>query len=146
MFFLSKAVSQQKRYTEPVVVQCWATVYDAGPALNQQWLSVWCLLWWGMWSHLSRTPPPPRWLITPPGLWRLSGLSHISCRSCWQCPPRPVCHRLWSSAAAADLNTLGLRSAHSPSAVLDSWREAGGGGEEGLTCENTQTIPKQDFL
>ena len=29
---------------EPLLFQCWSTVYDAGPTLNQQWLNVSCLL------------------------------------------------------------------------------------------------------
>ena len=41
-----------KQIIQPELVQCWASVYDAGPALNQQWDSVSCLLayhcssWW----------------------------------------------------------------------------------------------------
>ena len=31
------------RNIEPLLVQCWSTVYDAGPTLNQQWLNVSCL-------------------------------------------------------------------------------------------------------
>ena len=38
--------SQQTRDIEPLLVQCWSTVYDAGPTLNQQWLNVSCLLGW----------------------------------------------------------------------------------------------------
>ena len=34
--------SQQAR--EPLLVQYWSTVYDAGPTLNQQWLNVTCFL------------------------------------------------------------------------------------------------------
>ena len=36
--------TQQTRDIEPLLVQCWSTVYDAGPTLNQQWLNVSCLL------------------------------------------------------------------------------------------------------
>ena len=39
---------QQTRYIEPLLVQCWSTVYDAGPTLNQQWLNVSCLLGHGL--------------------------------------------------------------------------------------------------
>ena len=36
--------SQQTRDIVPMLVQCWFTVYDAGPTLNQQWDNVSCLL------------------------------------------------------------------------------------------------------
>ena len=36
--------SQQTRDIVPMLVQCWSTVYDAGPTLNQQWDNVSCLL------------------------------------------------------------------------------------------------------
>ena len=36
--------SQQTQDIVPMLVQCWFTVYDAGPTLNQQWDSVSCLL------------------------------------------------------------------------------------------------------
>ena len=36
--------SQQTRDIIPMLVQCWFTVYDAGPTLNQQWDNVSCLL------------------------------------------------------------------------------------------------------
>ena len=38
------AITQQTRDIEPLLVQCWASVVDGGPALNQQWLNVSCLL------------------------------------------------------------------------------------------------------
>ena len=31
--------NQQTRGIHPMLVQCWAAVYDGGPALNQHWLS-----------------------------------------------------------------------------------------------------------
>ena len=34
----------QTRAIEPLLVQCWSSVYDAGPTLNQQWLNGSCLL------------------------------------------------------------------------------------------------------
>ena len=36
--------AQQTRDIEPLLFQCWSTVYDAGPTLNQQWLNASCLL------------------------------------------------------------------------------------------------------
>ena len=40
--------SQQTRYIEPLLVQCWPAVYDVGPTMNEQWLNVSCLWdsWW----------------------------------------------------------------------------------------------------
>ena len=38
------APAQQTRHVEPMLVQCWLTVYDVGPALNQHWFNVSCLL------------------------------------------------------------------------------------------------------
>ena len=35
---------QQTRDIEPLLVQCWASVVDGGPTLNQQWLNGACLL------------------------------------------------------------------------------------------------------
>ena len=36
--------SQQTRDVHPMLVQCWPTVCDAGPALYQHWVNVSCLL------------------------------------------------------------------------------------------------------
>ena len=36
--------SQETRDIEALLVQCWASVVDGGPTLNQQWLNVSCLL------------------------------------------------------------------------------------------------------
>ena len=36
--------SQQTRYLEPMLGQCWPIVYDAGPTLAQHWFKVSCLL------------------------------------------------------------------------------------------------------
>ena len=45
----SPAVTYTKssQYTDPILVQCWATVCDAGPTLNQHWVSVlvYCVCW-----------------------------------------------------------------------------------------------------
>ena len=49
---------QQTRDIEPLLVQCWASVYDAGPTLNQQWLNVSCLL-----RGLLLYPPPTHTLV-----------------------------------------------------------------------------------
>ena len=35
-------VFQQTGYTDPMLVQCWASVADDGPTLNQHWVSVSC--------------------------------------------------------------------------------------------------------
>ena len=35
---------QQTRYIAPLLVQCWASVVDGGPTLNQHWDNVSCLL------------------------------------------------------------------------------------------------------
>ena len=31
---------KKKRHAKPMLELCWPTVYDAGPALNQQWWEV----------------------------------------------------------------------------------------------------------
>ena len=36
--------SQQTRDVHPVLIQCWSSVFDAGPTLNQHWMKVLCLL------------------------------------------------------------------------------------------------------
>ena len=36
--------SRQTRDIEPLLDQCWASVVDGGPTLNQQWLNVSCLV------------------------------------------------------------------------------------------------------
>ena len=41
-------ISQQTRDIVPLLVQCWSTVYDAGPTLNQQLDNVSCLLGYEM--------------------------------------------------------------------------------------------------
>ena len=37
----------------PMLVECWAIIADAGPALNQHWVSVGCLLARTLWLLLS---------------------------------------------------------------------------------------------
>ena len=32
-------ITQQTRYTDPMLVLCWASVADDGPALNQHWVT-----------------------------------------------------------------------------------------------------------
>ena len=36
--------TQLARYTDPMLVKCWASVADDSPTLNQHWVSVSCLL------------------------------------------------------------------------------------------------------
>ena len=37
-------ISQQTRGIEPMLFECWATVYDAGLTLKQHWFNASCLL------------------------------------------------------------------------------------------------------
>ena len=37
---VNKYTTQQTRDSHPLLVQCWSSVYDAGPTLNQQWANV----------------------------------------------------------------------------------------------------------
>ena len=46
-------VAKQTHEVESMLVQRWSNVYDAGPTLNQHWLSVLCLLG-GLSTWLSR--------------------------------------------------------------------------------------------
>ena len=48
-------LSQQTRSLQPMLVQRWANVFDAGPTLYQQWscfvfagFALWMLTWWGV--------------------------------------------------------------------------------------------------
>ena len=43
-FHLLLHAFQQTRDIYPMLFQCWATVFDAGPTLNQHWVNGWCLL------------------------------------------------------------------------------------------------------
>ena len=36
--------AQQIRCVDPMLVECWAIVYDAGPTFNQHWISMSCLV------------------------------------------------------------------------------------------------------
>ena len=38
------SVSQQTRGIQPMLIQCWSSVFDAGPTLKQHWLNASCLL------------------------------------------------------------------------------------------------------
>ena len=38
------SASPEDRVTDPLLAQCWSSVYDTGPTLNQQWVYVSCLL------------------------------------------------------------------------------------------------------
>ena len=52
----SSLAAQQTRNTEPMLIQCWVTVFDADPTLKQHWLGVPCLLggWvWGSFNPLT---------------------------------------------------------------------------------------------
>ena len=44
--FIPPAI-QQTPYVDPMLVECWATVFDVGPTLNQHWFKALC--------------PPARW-------------------------------------------------------------------------------------
>ena len=37
-------ITQHARVTNPLMVQCWSSFYDAGPTLTHQWMNVSCLL------------------------------------------------------------------------------------------------------
>ena len=45
----------QKKFMQPVLFWCWATVYDGGPASKQHRLNAWWLLWHRSWdgSHVA---------------------------------------------------------------------------------------------
>ena len=43
--------SQQTRYIEPMLGQCWSDVVDGGPILAQHWFNVTCLL--GHWRKTT---------------------------------------------------------------------------------------------
>ena len=75
------AVQHQDIY--PRLVQCWPTVCDAGPALNQPWMNVSCLL-----RIDSRSPASPsaRWRCWLPVRARFSRCAVIT----WhRVPPAP---------------------------------------------------------
>ena len=42
--FVHRRLTQLAWDVDPMLVQCWSTVCDAGPTLNQHWFNVWCLL------------------------------------------------------------------------------------------------------
>ena len=81
--------TQQTRATDLIVSQCWATVYDACPTLDQHWVGVSCLLgrsvWlvcgWEGWSLIlvicHCTSPPHHQFVCLFGL--ASPAKHISC-------------------------------------------------------------------
>ena len=39
-----RAIFQSGRSTDPMLAQCWPIVCDAGPTLNQYWVSISCML------------------------------------------------------------------------------------------------------
>ena len=53
-------LTQQTRHLEPVLVQCWSTVNDAGPTLTQHWLNVSRVLCYTatVWQHRESAAPP----------------------------------------------------------------------------------------
>ena len=67
--------SQQTRDVEPLSVQCWASVVDGGPTLNQQWLNVssllgWANIWLGVSCYLGYAHR-----LTPYRLWPGIGIT-----------------------------------------------------------------------
>ena len=40
----ARMITQQARVIDPLMDQCWASFYDAGTTLTQQWLNASCLL------------------------------------------------------------------------------------------------------
>ena len=46
--------SQQTRDIHPLLLQCWASVYDAGPTLNQQWGQCWANEFMRLSCHLVK--------------------------------------------------------------------------------------------
>ena len=41
---LGPMITQQARVTDPLMAQCWSSLYDAGTTLTHQWLNTSCLL------------------------------------------------------------------------------------------------------
>ena len=53
-------IGLMNRYINPILVQCWSTVYDAGPTLDQHWVGESCYLSFSLLlSHLSCYIPGP---------------------------------------------------------------------------------------
>ena len=48
--------SQQTRDVDPMLIQCWSSVYDAGPPLNQHRVNVSCLLGYGQHTNGVSVP------------------------------------------------------------------------------------------
>ena len=44
LLYITFRTTQQTRDVDPMLVQCWSIVYDAGPTLNQHWVDGSCLL------------------------------------------------------------------------------------------------------
>ena len=42
--YCSVSLAQQTRYIDPMLVQCWTSVVDGDPTLDQHWIDVSCLL------------------------------------------------------------------------------------------------------
>ena len=55
--------SKRARDVQPLLVQCWAIVYDAGPTLHQHWLNVRCL--WNGLKHCRFAPSLPKYCMCP---------------------------------------------------------------------------------
>ena len=74
---MSDPTRKKTRYTDPMLVQCWASVAAGGPALNQHWVSVSC--WLGYVSK-SRDLERRQSMREFPSVQFGDGMSWFSCR------------------------------------------------------------------
>ena len=73
-------INQQPRDVEAMLVWCWSTVFDAGPASNQHYLQLWCLLGACMMQIW------PQWLI-----FQSRQMSKVTTGKKWQMTAAVVC-------------------------------------------------------
>ena len=63
IMFAQNMASQQTQGVEPVLFECWSTVYDAGPALKQHCFNALCVLAYNVGGSLILNNPlcSPYW-------------------------------------------------------------------------------------
>ena len=82
------AASHRTRDVEPMLFQCWPTVCDAGPTLNQHWTILCLLVWWvasptaqtGVWWNSAITLYLPRLTHSHGLALELGNIADVFCK------------------------------------------------------------------
>ena len=111
----SIVVHQRTRHINPALAQCWPTVYDADPTLNQHCVNALCLL---MWCTLPIRLTSVQGVVCLPHIWPVS--LKINSYACLFCLCVCLYHRPILSNSVACMEKAGGKRG----AMVRTWRFA----------------------